>query len=117
MFSLDVPYHPFEVEKFVDHTLVKKIKGMMKVDKSEYGKSFSGQPLVSYLIKRKKPRSSAMSTDNTASNSESNQQSRNRPLNLSPLKNNNITAEDSRNRSIVVLGRESNLDACSNFMI
>ena len=114
---MDVPYHPFEVEKFVDHTLVKKIKGMMKVDKSEYGKSFSGQSLNSYLIKRKKPRGSGMSTDNTASNCEPNQQSRNRPVNLSPLKNNNLAAEDSRNRSIIVLGRESNLDACSNFMI
>ena len=117
MFSLDIPYHPFEIEKFVDNTLVKKIKGMMKVDKSEYGKSFSGQALQSYLIKRKKPRGSAMFTVSPASNLESFQPGRNRPVNLSPLKTNHLAIEDNRNRSIIVLGRESNLDTSGDFMI
>ena len=34
MFSLDIPYHPYEIERFVDNALMKKVKGMMQVSKN-----------------------------------------------------------------------------------
>jgi murein tripeptide amidase MpaA len=101
-----------EAAKFYDKILLKKMRGMISIEKVEYGKTIEGSPLNSFLITRKKSGDSILQRTRY---SEGNLQRR--FINLSPLHSKCQSMPDNRNKSIIIIGRLNGIDTCSSFSI
>jgi murein tripeptide amidase MpaA len=112
MFALDLPYSTMESAKFYDRILLKKMRGMISVEKIEYGRTLQGSPLNSIVITRKKSGDSVLQKTR---NSEGSLQRR--FINLSPLHSKCQSMPDSRNKSIIIIGRLNGIDTSSSFSI
>ena len=115
MFAFDVPYSFLESEKYFNKILFKKFKTMLKIEKKEYGRTISGSPLVSYQIKRKKPRGDSIQLHSAVSEAILPKEKR-RSVNLSPI-NHSSSYIDPINKSIVIIGRCEGSDTNSSFAI
>ena len=103
-----MPYNPVDAEKFWNNAIYKKVKGMTRIEKIEYGRTISGSPLNTYLIRKKKAGSETDQLSAQITQALFSIKNR-RSVNLTPI--NKLLLPDEKNqRSIVIMTRMAGSD-------